>query len=60
MSANKAFKAFIRTYQQKTIFDVETLDLAKLALSFGLKVTPNVKLSELIIFPFFIWTSYLH
>ena len=53
MSAKEAFKAFVRAYdshQLKTIFDIQTLDLGKLALSFGFKVPPNVDLSELIIF----------
>ena len=52
MSAKEAFKAFVRAYdshQLKTIFDIQTLDLGKLALSFGFKVPPNVDLSELII-----------
>jgi hypothetical protein len=49
MSAKEAFKAFVRAYdshQLKTIFDIQTLDLGKLALSFGFKVPPNVDLSE--------------
>jgi ATP-dependent RNA helicase DDX18/HAS1 len=60
MSAKEAFKAFVRAYdshQLKTIFDIQTLDLGKLALGFGFKVPPNVDLSEFIIFLYFIRTS---
>ncbi|KAJ8984733.1 hypothetical protein NQ317_004998 [Molorchus minor] len=47
MSAKEAFKAYVRAYDShhlKTIFDVSTLDLAKVALSFGFKVPPAVDL----------------
>ncbi|PSN51414.1 putative ATP-dependent RNA helicase pitchoune [Blattella germanica] len=47
MSAKEAFKAYVRAYDShhlKQIFDVETLDLAKVALSFGFKVPPAVDL----------------
>jgi ATP-dependent RNA helicase DDX18/HAS1 len=62
MSAKEAFKAFVRAYdshQMKTIFDIQTLDLGKLALSFGFRRPPNVGLSEYILI-FFTWTSNLH
>lgn len=48
MSAKEAFKAYVRAYDShslKTIFDISTLDLAKVALSFGFKVPPAVDLS---------------
>ncbi|XP_074033505.1 probable ATP-dependent RNA helicase pitchoune [Leptinotarsa decemlineata] len=47
MSAKEAFKAYTRAYDShhlKTIFDISTLDLAKVALSFGFKVPPAVDL----------------
>nr|CAH7728302.1 unnamed protein product [Callosobruchus chinensis] len=47
MSAKEAFKAYVRAYDShhlKTIFDVSTLDLAKVALSFGFKTPPAVDL----------------
>jgi Domain of unknown function (DUF4217) len=56
MSAKEAFKAFVRAYDShelKTIFDIQTLDLGKLALSFGFKVPPNVDLSEYFEFFYF-------
>ncbi|KAJ6637795.1 putative ATP-dependent RNA helicase pitchoune [Pseudolycoriella hygida] len=46
-SAREAFKAYVRAYdshQLKTIFDVQTLDLVKVALSFGFTVPPVVDL----------------
>lgn len=49
-SAKEAFKSYVRAYdshQLKTIFKVDTLDLAKVALSFGFTVPPVVDLSEL-------------
>lgn len=49
MSAKEAYKAYVRAYDShhlKTIFDVQTLDLAKVALSFGFKVPPSVDLSK--------------
>lgn len=48
-SAKEAFKSYVRAYdshQLKTIFNVDTLDLAKVALSFGFTVPPVVDLSE--------------
>ncbi|XP_018579590.1 probable ATP-dependent RNA helicase pitchoune [Anoplophora glabripennis] len=47
MSGKEAFKAYVRAYDShhlKTIFDISTLDLAKVALSFGFKVPPAVDL----------------
>ena len=49
MSAKEAYKAYIRAYDShhlKTIFDVHTLDLARVAQSFGFKVPPVVDLSK--------------
>ncbi|XP_031634604.1 probable ATP-dependent RNA helicase pitchoune isoform X1 [Contarinia nasturtii] len=46
-SAKEAFKSYVRAYdshQLKTIFNVDTLDLAKVALSFGFTVPPVVDL----------------
>ncbi|XP_032790652.2 LOW QUALITY PROTEIN: ATP-dependent RNA helicase DDX18 [Daphnia magna] len=48
MSAKEAYKAYIRAYDShhlKTIFDVHTLDLARVAQSFGFKVPPTVDLN---------------
>lgn len=53
MSAKEAFKAYVRSYDShhlKQIFDVHTLDLAKVALSFGFTVPPRVDLSEWLLF----------
>ncbi|XP_017881944.1 probable ATP-dependent RNA helicase pitchoune [Ceratina calcarata] len=47
MSAKEAFKAYVRAYDShhlKQIFDIETLDLAKVAKSFGFLVPPAVDL----------------
>ncbi|XP_071442313.1 ATP-dependent RNA helicase DDX18 isoform X2 [Hetaerina americana] len=47
MSAKEAYKAYVRAYDShhlKQIFDVETLDLAQVALSFGFQVPPAVDL----------------
>ena len=49
-SAQEAFKSYVRAYAShslKNIYDVETLDLQKAALSFGFKVPPFVDLSIL-------------
>jgi ATP-dependent RNA helicase DDX18/HAS1 len=46
-SAKEAYKAYVRAYDShhlKQIFDVETLDLAKVAASFGFQVPPAVDL----------------
>lgn len=51
-SAKEAFKAYVRAYdshQLKAIFEVATLDLKKVALSFGFTVPPVVDLSKLIV-----------
>nr|CAD7414164.1 unnamed protein product [Timema poppensis] len=48
MSAKSAYKSYVRAYDShhlKQIFDVETLDLAKVAISFGFKVPPSVDLN---------------
>ncbi|XP_012271465.1 probable ATP-dependent RNA helicase pitchoune [Orussus abietinus] len=47
ISAKEAFKAYVRAYDShhlKNIFDVESLDLAKVAKSFGFTVPPAVDL----------------
>ncbi|KAJ8674861.1 hypothetical protein QAD02_010647 [Eretmocerus hayati] len=47
MSAKEAFKAYVRAYDShhlKQIFDIETLDLAQVAKSFGFTVPPAVDL----------------
>lgn len=49
MSAKEAYKAYVRAYDShhlKTIFDVHTLDLARVAQSFGFRVPPAVDLSK--------------
>ncbi|KAF5282837.1 hypothetical protein FQA39_LY17487 [Lamprigera yunnana] len=48
ISGKEAFKSYIRAYDShhlKTIFDVNTLDLGKVALSFGFTVPPAVDLN---------------
>ncbi|KAG5883419.1 hypothetical protein JTB14_005630 [Gonioctena quinquepunctata] len=47
LSAKEAFKSYVRAYDShhlKTIFDISTLDLAKVGLSFGFKVPPAMDL----------------
>ncbi|XP_034249362.1 probable ATP-dependent RNA helicase pitchoune [Thrips palmi] len=47
LSAKEAYKAYVRSYdshQLKTIFNVESLDLAKVGKSFGFTVPPAVDL----------------
>uniref|UniRef100_T1J3X9 RNA helicase n=1 Tax=Strigamia maritima TaxID=126957 RepID=T1J3X9_STRMM len=47
--AKEGYKAYIRAYSThklKDIFDVKTLDLQMVALSFGFKVPPAVKLTD--------------
>lgn len=47
VSAKEAFKAYVRAYDShhlKQIFDIETLDLTKVAKSFGFLVPPAVDL----------------
>ena len=47
-SAKDAFKSYIRAYDAhhlKDIFNIETIDLAKSAKSFGFEVPPSVDLS---------------
>lgn len=46
-SAKEAFKSYVRAYDLhhlKTIFNINGLDLAKVALSFGFKVPPAIDL----------------
>lgn len=60
MSAKEAYKAYIRAYDShhlKTIFDVHTLDLARVAQSFGFKVPPVVDLSKLNPFIYMFFSS---
>jgi len=50
MSAKEAFKNYVRAYDShhlKQVFDIETLDLGKVAKSFGFVVPPAVDLSKL-------------
>ncbi|XP_070567894.1 uncharacterized protein [Ptychodera flava] len=47
-SSQEAYKSYVRAYDShslKHIFDVNTLDLQKVALSFGFQVPPSVDLS---------------
>ncbi|KAL4232670.1 ATP-dependent RNA helicase ddx18 [Mactra antiquata] len=47
-SANEGYKSYVRAYAShslKNIFDVNTLDLQKVALSFGFKTPPYVDLN---------------
>ncbi|KAI8373551.1 ATP-dependent RNA helicase HAS1 [Choanephora cucurbitarum] len=47
-SARDAFRSYLQsyaTYHNKRIFDVDNLDLAKIAKSFGFKVPPKVNLA---------------
>ncbi len=56
MSAKEAYKAYVRAYDShhlKTIFDVHTLDLTKVAHSFGFRVPPAVDLSKYLFLQFF-------
>jgi len=49
-SANEGYKGYVRAYAShslKNIFDVNTLDLQQVALSFGFKTPPFVDLSIL-------------
>uniref|UniRef100_A0A9J7XIC5 ATP-dependent RNA helicase n=1 Tax=Cyprinus carpio carpio TaxID=630221 RepID=A0A9J7XIC5_CYPCA len=49
-SAQEAYKSYVRAYDShslKQIYNVETLDLPKVAMSFGFKVPPFVDLSIL-------------
>lgn len=46
-SAKEAYKAYLRAYDShhlKNIFDIDTLDVSKVCLSFGFKVPPAVDL----------------
>jgi len=50
MSAKEAFKNYVRAYDShhlKQVFDIETLDLAKVSKSFGFTVPPAMDLSKL-------------
>lgn len=52
-SAQEAYKSYVRAYDShslKQIYDVQTLNLPQVALSFGFKVPPYVDLSILSIF----------
>ena len=47
LSAKEAYKAYVRAYashSMKNVYDVEQLDLVKVALSFGFRVPPVVDL----------------
>ncbi|CAG5046590.1 unnamed protein product [Parnassius apollo] len=46
-SAKEAFKSYVRAYDShhlKTIFDIDTIDLAKVAKAFGFTVPPAIEL----------------
>lgn len=46
-SAKEAFKSYVRAYDShhlKTIFDIDTIDLAKVGKSFGFTVPPAIDL----------------
>lgn len=46
-SAKEAFKSYVRAYDShhlKTIFDIDTIDLAKVSKSFGFTVPPAIEL----------------
>lgn len=46
-SAKEAYKGYLRAYDShhlKTIFDIHTLDVAKVCLAFGFKIPPAVDL----------------
>lgn len=46
-SAKEAFKSYLRAYDShhlKTIFDIDTIDMAKVSKSFGFTVPPAVEL----------------
>ena len=47
ISAKEAFKSYVRSYEShglKQIFNVQTLDLAKVGKSFGFTVPPHIDL----------------
>lgn len=49
LSAKEAYKAYVRSYashSMKNVYDVEKLDLLKVALSFGFRVPPVVDLGQ--------------
>ena len=53
LSAKEAYKAYVRAYashSMKNVYDVEQLDLVKVAYSFGFHVPPVVDLGKTIIF----------
>lgn len=63
MSAKEAFKSYLRAYDShalKQIFDVETIDLAKVAKSFGFVVPPAVDLSILFNIKFIYKNNYYY
>jgi ATP-dependent RNA helicase DDX18/HAS1 len=49
LSAKEAYKAYVRAYashSMKNVYDVEQLDLVKVAYSFGFRVPPVVDLGK--------------
>lgn len=57
-SAQEAYKSYVRAYDShslKQIYNVQTLNLPQVALSFGFKVPPYVDLSILSVFCSFIF-----
>lgn len=60
-SGKEAFKSYVRAYdshQLKNIFDISTLDLQKVAVSFGFNVPPVVDLSKFIQNNYFLFIFY--
>ncbi len=52
LSAKEAYKAYVRAYashSMKNVYDVEKLDLVKVAYSFGFHVAPVVDIGKIII-----------
>ncbi len=50
LSAKEAYKAYVRAYashSMKNVYNVEQLDLVKVAYSFGFRVPPVVDLGKL-------------
>ena len=57
LSAKEAYKAYVRAYashSMKNVYDVEQLDLVKVAYSFGFRVPPVVDLGKIFFFFFYL------
>jgi ATP-dependent RNA helicase DDX18/HAS1 len=44
VAAREAYRAYLQTYAESTLFDVKTLFLKKVACCYGLEVPPKVNL----------------